>query len=255
MTNLNDRLYISTIASDDIELARRYSLGLEIAEFCTAYNMDEAFSQNDRKVKEKLLKSDRFIFHVPFSELSPAAIDPLIKEVTIKRYRQATDIARNYGIKRLVIHSGYVPRVYHKTWMKERSVEFWKKYLERFPEDMEIYLENVFEDSPELLTDIAREVNDPRFRLCLDVGHASTEVSKVPVLEWIDCFSERLSHVHLHNNDGDADKHWPLSEGTVPMAEVLSRIIELCPNATYTIENICAAPSVQWLIDNGYIKE
>ena len=38
--------------------------------------------------------------------------------------------------------------------------EFWKEFLRDFPDDMEICLENVMEDSPGLLTDIAAAVND-----------------------------------------------------------------------------------------------
>ena len=38
-----EKLYISTIAEDDAELAQKYGLGLEIAEYCTAWNMDEFF--------------------------------------------------------------------------------------------------------------------------------------------------------------------------------------------------------------------
>ncbi len=34
-----DKLYISTIAQDAHALAHRYDLGIEIAYFCTAWNM------------------------------------------------------------------------------------------------------------------------------------------------------------------------------------------------------------------------
>ncbi len=38
-----DQLFLSTIAPDAREEARRHGLGLEIAEYCTAWNMDEQF--------------------------------------------------------------------------------------------------------------------------------------------------------------------------------------------------------------------
>jgi sugar phosphate isomerase/epimerase len=34
-------------------------------------------------------------------------------------------------------------------------------------------LENVLEDSPDELIGIVQGVNDPRLRLCLDIGHAN----------------------------------------------------------------------------------
>ncbi len=50
-------------------------------------------------------------------------------------------------------------------------------------------------------------VDDPRFGLCLDVGHANTRVSETPPLDWIAPMAPWLRHVHLHNNDGDWDLH------------------------------------------------
>ena len=40
-----DQLFLSTIAPDAAEEARRHGLGLEIAEYCTAWNMDEQFER------------------------------------------------------------------------------------------------------------------------------------------------------------------------------------------------------------------
>ena len=39
------KIYISTTASDAQKIAKRYKLGIEIAEYCTAWNMDEKFSE------------------------------------------------------------------------------------------------------------------------------------------------------------------------------------------------------------------
>ena len=49
-----DKLYLSTIDPKAQELARQYGLGLEIAEYCTAWNMDDEFPQTDAAVREKL---------------------------------------------------------------------------------------------------------------------------------------------------------------------------------------------------------
>ena len=40
MKSIRDKLYLSTIADDDYEQAAAYGVGLEIAEFCAAMNMD-----------------------------------------------------------------------------------------------------------------------------------------------------------------------------------------------------------------------
>ena len=122
MRGFREKLYISTTAEDAPALAREYDLGLEIADFCTAYNMDVLFAEKDAAAREKMHAVQRLIFHAPFSELCPAAIDPLVREVTKKRYQQAVELASGYGIKKLVIHSGYVPQVYYPEWFIPESV-------------------------------------------------------------------------------------------------------------------------------------
>ena len=49
-----ERLFLSTIDPEAQDLARAYGLGLEIAEFCTAWNMDRDFPQTDALVQRKL---------------------------------------------------------------------------------------------------------------------------------------------------------------------------------------------------------
>ena len=46
--------YLSTIDPNAHITARKYGLGLEVAEYCTAWNMDEQFSEVDPQVREKI---------------------------------------------------------------------------------------------------------------------------------------------------------------------------------------------------------
>ena len=48
------KLFLSTIDPNARDIALRYGLGLEIAEYCTAWNMDEQFPQTDALVRRKL---------------------------------------------------------------------------------------------------------------------------------------------------------------------------------------------------------
>ena len=98
------QLYLSSIAEDAQQTAKDYGLGLELAQFCTAAFLDspekvgELFPQDCARYLSSSLaaclsSSDRFVLHGPFNELCPAAIDPLVLEITEKRYRQAIDRA------------------------------------------------------------------------------------------------------------------------------------------------------------------
>ena len=251
--DIRQRLPLSGMDSHAPELARKWGLGLEVTDFCYAPMLDDPATLP--AVREKMAGIDHFWLHAPFAELAPCAVDPLVREVTARRYRQALSAARQLGIRRLVIHSGYIPLVYFPEWFTEQSVAFWREFLPEVPEDMVLALENVMDETPQLMTDIIRQVDDPRLGLCLDVGHANTCASRTPPMEWIAPMAPYLRHVHLHNNLGDWDLHSSLGEGSIPMQQILAALLEQCPEATWTIENQDCAPSLAWLVQQGYLSE
>ena len=154
-----------------------------------------------------------------------------------------------------IAHGGFIPLVYFPEWFVEQSVRFWRDFLPEVPQDMTIALENVMDDGPDMLAAIMEGVNDPRLGVCLDVGHANTSVSRTTPMEWIGPLSPWLRHVHIHNNFGEWDLHNPLGEGNIPMEQALDALLTQCPAATFTIENMNCAPSLDWLAAQGYLGE
>ena len=211
------KYYISTTAFDAVPVAREYGLGLEIAEFCTAWNMDKRFSVVDGTVQKMLEGIPSSTLHGPFNELFPCAIDLKARSLAAYRYRQAIDLAKRYGSDKVILHGGYNPWIYYPEWYVKESIVFWKEFLRQDPE-VEIVLENVLEEEPQLLLDIIKGVDDPRLRMCLD-------------------------------NDGSRDEHADLDKGRIPIREFLIRAEQLCPEATVTLELMEAAPSVRWLME------
>ena len=248
----NHRFYLSTIAADAAGTARQYALGLEIAEYCTACNMDEHFPETDAAVREKLAGIARVTLHAPFNELFPCAIDPRARALTADRFREAIALAKGYGAEKIVIHGGYNPQMYYPCWYTEQSALFWKDFLREDP-GVDIVLENVLEEQPEMMTEIFREVDNPRLRMCLDVGHVNA-YSPVPVEEWVSACAEFLSHFHIHNNDGTQDAHCAPGEGTISMAALLRQAQTLCTEATFTLEVLQAAPAVSWMLEERILE-
>ena len=243
-----EKSYLSTIDPNAQITAARYGLGLEIAEYCTAWNMDEKFAETNVVVEQKLQSIPRRVLHAPFNELFPCAIDPKARELARERYRQAIALAKGYGADKVIIHGGYNPWIYYPVWYTGQSVKFWKEFLQEVPKGITICLENVLEEEPEMLRGIIKEVNDPKLRICLDIGHVNA-YSKIPVMEWLESCGPWISHFHIHNNDGSWDTHSPLDQGSIPMREFLSRAESLCPGATYTLELMEAEPSLRWLLE------
>ncbi|MDO4581273.1 MAG: TIM barrel protein [Bacillota bacterium] len=247
-----NNLFISTIADDAAALASKHELGLEIAEFCTAVNMDDNFRQIEPAVHSALDATSRFVFHAPFNELYPAAIDPLAVKLAHDRLDQAVRLSLSYDVQRIVMHSGNLPQLYCKSWFEERSIVFWREFLHDKPPDIRIYVENVFDNDPKLLLRVIEAVNDPRLSLCLDIGHANCQANLSP-LEWLKTNARQIAHFHIHNNSGEDDTHNNLKDGTIDIKEFLTAAAVLCPNATYTIETMHAEPSLLWLIENGFV--
>lgn len=250
---IGNRLYLSGMDSRAAALARQWRVGYEVTAFSYAPVLDD--EQTVHRVRQETADIDRLWFHAPFAELIPCAIDPLARQVAQKRLLQAAETAISLGIRRMVCHGGFIPRVYFPQWYVSQSVPFWKELLEKLPPDFTLALENVMEPTPETLVTIASQVGDPRLGLCLDVGHGNTCVSALPPVEWVASMAPYLRHVHLHNNDGVEDLHQPLGQGVIPMETVLDAILTAAPEATLTIENQDCLPSLRWLAERGYIEE
>ena len=106
------------------------------------------------------------------------------------------------------------------------------------------------EEEPETLLSIVCQVNDPRLRLCLDVGHVNA-YSPVKAEEWIARWGELLSHTHLHNNHGDADTHSALWEGSL---EIKALMEALPGHTTATLELPEIGENLSWLAKNGLLS-
>ena len=246
-----ENIFLSTIDDCAASTAREFGLGLEIAQFCTAWNMDRCFPETDQEVREQIFGVSKKVLHAPFNELFPCAIDPKARELAADRYRQAIALARDYGADKVIIHGGYNPWIYYPVWYVGESIAFWKDFLREDP-GLELVLENVLEEEPDMLLDIVNGVNSPHLKLCLDVGHVNA-YSKTDVFAWLEKWAPYLSHFHIHNNDSDRDSHQQLFQGTIPMSDLLRRAEQLCPNATYTLELMEGEPSVRWLREQQLI--
>ena len=249
-----EKLYLSTVDDKAHIVAQKYGLGLEFAEFCTAWNLDDEFQEVDASVREKMTCTDRYTLHGPFNELFPCAVDRLARKLAAYRFVQTVGVARDYGIRKIVLHGGFVPRLFFPVWFTERSAIFWKELLPEIPEDMVICVENVLENTPDMMGDFIRKVDDPRIRMTLDIGHAHA-YSPVPVLDWISSCADIIDHYHIHNNDGTRDGHCALTDGTIPMVHVLEAVSTLTPRATVTLELPESESSVLWLKENKLLED
>lgn len=187
-------------------------------------------------LKNILDHKPRLSIHAPFMDLSPAAIDLKIREVTVQRYSDILDFAAILKPSVVVFHSGYEKWKYdHKTdvWL-EGSIETWRP-LNRKAEDIgvKIAIENIYEDEPENLRLLAEEMASENFGLCFDAGHFNL-FSKITLSEWLDKTGRFIHELHLHDNDGTSDDHSAIGDGNIDFEAILNRVNGR--NCVYTIE-------------------
>ena len=246
------RFSISELDARAPELALERGMGLELIGFCTAERMEDAELLASEEAR--LRPFGRKSLHAPYYELTPCAIDSLIGRVSLHRYRQAVQTCARLGIRRMVVHSGYAPQMYFPEWFVPKSIEFWKDFVRELPSDFEMLLENVLDVRPEYIRDVCDGVDDPRLRICLDVGHANA-YSPVSAEDWIKMLGQRIAHVHLHNNDGSRDAHAPLSEGSMDIAHILHLLDEYAPEAEICIESVDALSCLKTLEETGALEK
>lgn len=235
--------------SDDIEqvlpLAMQHGFGIEL----TSFSHPPLLEQPAELVVRHREWLDGFTgirsIHGAFYHLIPGAIDPLIREATTTRMRQAIGFAREIGAIHLIFHHGYYARARFDDGWLARSTAFWRDILAWVPDGLSIHLENAHEVSPDLQLELIDAINDPRLGICLDIGHAHT-FSSTPVIDWVTMLGERITYVHLHDNDGSSDQHLPLGQGNIPLVEVLTALEAHAPRAIWMIETEPKA-SLAWL--------
>ncbi len=259
LNDLRERLYVATFSANALEMISKHSVGMEINHTCISNMLDSEPDIRNRLISE--IKRDiesssakRLVLHGPFTEIHPVAIDDKVRELGMLRLNQAYEICETLGVKKMVVHTGWLPFIYFKQYQAKQGAKFWRKFLEDKPTDFEIAIENVLEDEPDMLLDIVSEIGDKRAKLCLDIGHANAMTAGSPVEEWIRLLAPHISHFHLHNNDGSGDSHGAFDKGSMDMDRIFSLIEERCDKSvTMTVEARDAEPCLDWLARRGYI--
>ncbi len=226
---------------DAVNIAQELNCGIEISRFGKLSEMDENFEKN--KIEYRSILNDfegDVTLHGFFSNLNVAAKDPLIKEVSIKRYNQTLELASYFDVKKVVLHTCLnnllKQKSYHEMFFIS-NIEFFKEYIKTF-EDLGIIIgmENVHESNPDYIRNLIAAINSPSFKATLDIGHCNLH-SEIPPSDWIKEYGIMLSHLHFHNNFKDEDSHSSLLKGSIDIKEILKTLkeLQLCPTVTFEI--------------------
>jgi sugar phosphate isomerase/epimerase len=157
--------------------------------------------------------------HAPFSDLNIASLNAPIWQETVKQIEATIEgLADHAHI--FVIHPGYISPLAAfcpgKALVKNKQALI--RLVQRAKEcQVTATVENMV-NVDFLLGRFPHEIEDMRLDslgFTFDVGHANTA-------DAIDTFSQmRIDHVHLHDNNGQADEHLPLGLGNINWERIM----------------------------------
>lgn len=254
------QFYISHLINDStfLNLLHNYSLGIESIHFSVSDVLDQGIHSISPYVDSLMpyIKKRPLILHGPFFDLSPASFDSQIKAVTFNRFNLAYDIAKKLDAKKLIFHTGFIPRVYYIEGWLQNSILFWKEFMSDKDNQITVCIENVFEDQYTPILELLTKVNHSAFKFCLDIGHVNA-YSSFPLINWVNELGDYLSHIHVHNNHGNQDAHLGLENGTLDLTSFLKLIDKCYPHTTLTLEiynEDDLTHSLDYLAMHQYIK-
>lgn len=176
--------------------------------------------------------------HAPFFDLNPGALDPLIRQATRQRLEQTLRVAGQLQADLVIIHPGVdkwrYPRL-EDAWLK-LALDFFPSLVEQSERyDCRLVIENIYEESPDTLVQLADGIDSNFFGHCFDAGHWHL-FGRRPMDEWLKSISSRLFHLHLHDNHGRADEHLPVGDGTIDFSPLQEHLKTMATSPSMTLE-------------------
>lgn len=202
---------------DSLALLRKFDAHFEYNDFFDPALLDDEDWVAGRIDFYKSLGRDRTgdILHGAFLDVTLHSEDKKIRDASTFRIRQSMDIAAELGIRAVVFHTNQIPNFktpeYVRHWI-DSNREFWMKLLEEYP-TLDIYIENMFDEEPEMLYSLAMEMREQeRFGVCLDYAHASVFSDNIE--EWAKLLPF-TKHIHINDNDLNVDIHQSVGKGDI----------------------------------------
>lgn len=180
----------------------------------------------------------RSTIHAPFMDLNPGSFEPLLRQATIHRFEQVLNAAEIVQPDVIVMHPGYDRWRYgdRQTDWLELALPVWQMVDRRAAAiGCQIAIENIFDEEPSVLKALLETIDSPRFGHCFDVGHWNL-FNNVSMAEWFAELGERIIHVHVHDNHGKHDDHFPIGDGNIDFDEYFRLMRQYAPTASYAIE-------------------
>ncbi len=203
---------------DSLQLSEEYQAAFEYNDFFLPEVLDNPALVDELINFYLRLNRNRSndTLHGVFLDITVHSDDPQIREISSRRIHQSMDIACALGVRGVIFHTNYIANfhntAYCSNWL-QRNVSFFTALAEEYP-GQQIYMENMFDLTPELFLSFGRAVEHcPNIHLCLDVAHAF--LSNTAIADWMKASAPYVKHLHLNDNDGISDLHAPVGSVSI----------------------------------------
>ena len=210
--------------SNCVEFAEKNSLGFEYNDFYEPCILDDKLELDKRiniyKSLNRPYKKDTL--HGAFYDIIHFSVDEKIRNHSIYRMTQSMEVAEKLGCRGVVFHTNISPCFSHSQWYindwLEKSVIALEKLFE-YAGDIEIYFENMLDNSPEYLYMLSESMkNEKRFGVCLDVAHLMVMSGKTEI--WFEKLAPFIKHFHFNDNNLLYDEHLTIGNGKIDWKQV-----------------------------------
>jgi sugar phosphate isomerase/epimerase len=166
----------------------------------------------------------RPLLHSTYIEINPASLNHRLRNAAVQQNLLCLELAEFIKAEYMVIHPGNLNRNYPVSFLPEarRLLLESLKTLARQAESagVTIALENGWkgENHPIIANgdehaELIEGVSSRYIKALFDIGHANT--FDVKVEDYLERLKPHLAGIHLHDNAGTLDEHWPPGKGNI----------------------------------------
>jgi sugar phosphate isomerase/epimerase len=232
------------IEKNIINFAENNGYSLEIASFTDPDLLENKLFLNSfiNALNKKLINfSNVLSLHGPFNGLDYTTKDNEIRRAIISKMTKTLECARKLNAKYVIFHSTYNPLIkiknYKRKWI-DSNLYFWEAFTKNLNYDGTILIENIWEQTPDILNSLITEINSKvcdKIKLLIDIGHINVYSNLSPYF-WIESLYENIEYFHFSNNYGKIDEHNSLDDGTLNYEKILDYITGFLENPNISLE-------------------
>lgn len=226
--------------AESLALAEKYGFGFEYNDFFSPDILDDTDRLEKTVERYKAYKLPKHCtLHGAFLDVLVFSEDREIRECSEMRIIQSLDAAKAIGAEAVIFHTNHNPLLtaesYRQNWL-DRNESFWRNVLEKYV-DMSVYIENMFDDSPQMPAMLAASLADcQNFGVCFDYAHAVSFGRNTPIDEWVKVLAPYVRHLHINDNDLKNDLHLAVGSGAIDWEKFRGYYYKYFSDCTVLIE-------------------